>query len=111
MKNSEKVPKPPRDLSTFAKKAWKALFLEYQIEDAAGLQLLTEYCRAFMRAEDARATIRQEGAVVLDRFKQKKEHPAVATERGAVASMLACLKALNLDIEPLRDRAGRPPGK
>lgn len=111
MKNSEKTPKPPRDLSLSAKKRWKALNHEYQISDSAGIQLLSEYCYAFDRAEAARAKIRDEGSVVLDRFGQKKEHPAVATERGAVQTMLNCLRALNLDVEPLRDRPGRPPGK
>jgi phage terminase small subunit len=111
MKNSKKQPKPPRNLSLPAKKRWKALFFEYSIEDAAGLQILNEYCLASMRADEARKTIDLEGAVVTDRFGQKKGHPAIATERGAVASMLACLKALNLDIEPLRDRPGRPEGR
>jgi phage terminase small subunit len=111
MKNSKKQPKPSKELSFSAKKRWKEIFLEYSIEDAAGLQILNEYCRASMRADEARETIRLEGAVVTDRFGQKKGHPAIATERGAVAAMLACLKALNLDIEPLRDRPGRPEGR
>lgn len=111
MKNSEKVPKPPRDLSFLAKKAWKAIFQEYQIEDAAGLQLLSEYCHALDRAEEARQKIRQEGSTFKDRFGQLRENPAVAIERGSVQTMLSCLRSLNLDIEPLRDRPGRPPGK
>jgi phage terminase small subunit len=111
VKNSKKEPKPPRDLSLPAKKRWKALCQEYAISDSAGLQILETYARQFQRAADAREVIGIEGAIVHDRFGQKKEHPAVATERGAIAAMLHCLKALNLDIEPLRDKPGRPPGR
>ncbi len=110
MKNSKKLPKPPRDLSLPAKKRWKALQGEYVIVDPAGLALLDECCRQVQRASEARERIQAEGGVIQDRFGQKKEHPACATERGAIAAMLSCLKALNLDLEPLHDRPGRPAG-
>ena len=45
-----------------------------------------------------------------DRYGQLKAHPAVNIERDARAAMLAALKAMNLDVEPLRDRPGRPGG-
>ncbi|NLV32133.1 MAG: P27 family phage terminase small subunit [Acidobacteria bacterium] len=111
MKNSEKTPKPPQNLSLSARKAWKTLILEYQIEDAAGLRLLGEFCHALDRAEEARAKIRDEGTTFKDRFGQLRENPSVAVERGSVQTMLACLKSLNLDLEPLQPRPGRPPGK
>jgi glutathione S-transferase len=47
---------------------------------------------------------------MADRFGQPKPHPLLATERDARAQFLAALKALNLDLEPLRDRVGRPGG-
>ncbi len=47
--------------------------------------------------------------MTIDRFVQRKPHPLLAAERDARAQMLAALKALNLDLEPLKDR-GRPPG-
>jgi phage terminase small subunit len=111
MNNSQIQPKPPKNMSLSAKKAWKALAFEYGIRDAIGIQILTEYCQALQRAEESREKIRIEGSVIEDRFKQRKEHPACVTERGAVSTMLACLKALNLDIEPLHDHPGRPLGR
>jgi hypothetical protein len=37
-----------------------------------------------------------------------KVNPAVNAERDARSGMLHAFKALNLDVEPLRDGAGRP---
>jgi hypothetical protein len=34
-----------------------------------------------------------------------KVNPAIAVERGARDGMIAALRSLNLDLEPLRDRA------
>lgn len=59
----------------------------------------------------AQEAIRAEGMTVLDRFGQRKAHPLLPAERDARAQMLAALRALNLDVEPLQDRPGRPAGR
>jgi len=105
MKNG--LPKPPKRLSRAAKQQWASLQSEYDITDAAGLDLLGDYCNFFDRREQAREAIREEGATIKDRFGQTIAHPATRIERDASASMLRILKALNLDLEPLRDRRGR----
>jgi hypothetical protein len=46
-----------------------------------------------------------------DRFGQKREHPLLAAIRGLEAVKRQALKSLNLDIEPLRDKPGRPGGR
>lgn len=103
--------KPPDHLSAEAKKVWRDLLAEYQIDDVAGLRILRTALESFDRAAEARRQIDNEGLTVLDRWGQKKAHPLLAVERDNRAAFLAGLKALNLDIEPLRDRAGRPPGR
>lgn len=55
--------------------------------------------------------IESDGQTVKDRFDQDKPHPLLSVERDARAAMLAALKQLNLDLEPLRDGPGRPGGK
>lgn len=109
MKNS--TPKTPPDLSAAAKEWWTKLTAEYQLEDAAGLLLLETALQAFDRMHQARELITKHGAVTLDRFDQLRPNPATTIERDSRAAMLGALKALNLDIEPLHDGAGRPPGK
>src|SRR5688572_1775028 len=103
-------PQPPRALSTEARRRWRELVAEYGIQDAAGLQVLTTYAEAFDRMRSAQVRIDKEGATFTDRFGQPRPHPLLAAERDARAQMLAALKLLNLDVEPLRDRPGRPGG-
>lgn len=101
----------PPGLSAKAKTWWKKIIAEYEIEDAAGLLLLETALQAFDRMHDARGLIEKYGAVTKDRFDQLRPNPATTIERDSRAAMCAALKALNLDLEPLRDGAGRPPGR
>lgn len=105
------TPKTPIGLSAAAGTWWQKLSSEYQLEDAAGLLLLETALQAFDRMHQARDLIAVHGAVMLDRFDQLRPNPATTIERDSRAAMLAALKALNLDVEPLRDAPGRPPGR
>lgn len=104
------TPKTPPSLSDAAKAWWVKLTTEYELEDAAGLLLLETALQAFDRMHQARDLITKHGAVTLDRFEQLRPNPATTIERDSRAAMLGALKALNLDLEPLRDGAGRPSG-
>jgi phage terminase small subunit len=55
--------------------------------------------------KEAQAAIREHGVLIRDRYGGLRQNPAIAVERAARDGMLAALKALNLDLEPLRDRA------
>ena len=103
--------RPPAHLSVEARALWKAIVNEYVITDAAGLAILRTALEARDRAEAARLAIDAEGLTVADRFGQARPHALIACERDARAAFLAGMRALNLDLEPLRDRAGRPPGR
>lgn len=97
-------------LSTEGKRIFKALTDEYEISDVAGLRILRVAIEAFDRAQAARKVVERDGMVQRDRHGQLKAHPAVAIERDARSGFLAGLRALNLDIEPLKG-IGRPPGR
>lgn len=84
---------------------------EYNIDDPAGRLLLESAMEAFDRMHQASDLIAKHGAVTVDRFGQLRPNPACTIERDNRAAMHAALKALNLDLEPLRDAAGRPPGR
>ena len=111
MKNSAKKPaNPPKSLSTEAKTWWKKLVKDYEIDDSAGLLLLQTALESFDRMHGAQQAIASDGATIRDWFEQVRAHPMITVERDARAAMLTALKSLNLDLEPLRDRIGRPAG-
>ena len=83
---------------------------EYDLGDDAGKLLLQTALEAFDRMREAQRTINRDGPMIQDRFQQWKAHPLLSVERDARGQMLACFRQLNLDVEPLRDGPGRPPG-
>jgi len=103
-------PKPPPTLSAPARKFWRSIADEYDIRDSAGLAILNVAAGAFDRAAQAAKVIAREGLLVADRYGVQKPHPCTVIERDARGQMLAALRQLNLDLEPLQPRAGRPAG-
>jgi P27 family predicted phage terminase small subunit len=101
----------PKRFSKEAKRLWRALTAEYGIADAGGLAILEAGLEAFDRAREAKALLDADGPVVVDRWGQKKTHPAASIERDARGQWLAALRQLCLDVEPLRPGPGRPPGR
>ena len=100
---------PPKQLSGEAQGWWRKLCDEYVLDDEAGKLLLQTALEAFDRMREAQVIVKRDGASIRDRFDQIKAHPLLTVERDARAQMVMSLKALNLDIEPLRDAPGRPP--
>lgn len=100
----------PSGLSPEAQRWWRSIVAEYQISDGAGLLLLQSALEALDRVRAAQAAIAADGLVQSGSKRQPRAHPLLAVERDARSAMLAALKALNLDLEPLRDRPGRPAG-
>ncbi len=101
----------PKALSREAKGWWKRLVTEYGLDDEAGLLLLQIALESFDRMRSAQAAIDKDGPSVRDRWGQVKPHPLLTTERDSRSGMLAALRAMNLDVEPLRDAPGRPGGR
>lgn len=102
-------PKPPATLSKPARQWWEKLQSEYGIVDAGGMLVLNTAMAAFDRMEEAKRTLKREGTTFSDRFGQPRGHPSVVIERDSRAAMLQALRALHLDIEPLK-QPGRPAG-
>ena len=102
--------KAPGHLSKEAQAIFDGIAQDYSICDTAGLRILRVSCEAYDRAQAARSAIDADGMTVKDKFNQIKPHPLLATERDSRAAFLSGLKALNLDIEPLKE-IGRPAGR
>jgi P27 family predicted phage terminase small subunit len=101
---------PPKRLSQEARRYWRKIVDEFQIEDETGMIILATALEAFDRMRSAQEQIRKDGMTSVDRFNQVKAHPLLTVERDARAQFLAGLRQMNLDLEPLADRPGRPPG-
>jgi len=102
--------KPPNHLSPHGSRFFTDVAAEYDISDAAGLALLTTAAECLDRMRAAQAAIAVFGEMTVDRYGGPKINPACGLEKDARTGFLAALKAMNLDIEPLRDRPGRPAG-
>lgn len=111
MKNSAPKPKSPPGLSAEARHWWRRIQIDYAITDPGGLFVLRAAVEAFERMLQAQTILAAEGLTTVDRFGQSRAHPAVIIERDSRGSMLAAIKQLGLDLEPLHDRPGRPAGK
>src|SRR5262245_16347971 len=62
------------------------------------------------RLTERQALIKRHGAVIVTPSGHLRPNPALKVEVDARNGMLAALRMLNLDIEPLRDGPGRPAG-
>lgn len=109
MKNCS-IAKPPEHLSPAAAGWWRRILDDYDLDDAGRL-ILQVALEAHDRMVEAQETIRREGAIIRDRFGVPKQHPATYVERDSRTAMLAALRQLHLDVEPLHDGPGRPPGR
>ena len=69
--------------------------------------LLLAASQAWDRAQEAKALVDAQGAVILDRFSSPKEHPGCAVEARATLTFMKALRELGLDLE--RPEDPRPP--
>jgi phage terminase small subunit len=104
------APRPPAHLGAAGAQLWADVVRQYRIGDGAGLALVTTAAECLDRLREAQAVIRQHGVLIRDRYGGLKANPAIAVERGARDGMIAALKNLNLDLEPLRERADHVAG-
>lgn len=90
----------PAHLSARSKQLWADVLTDYAL-DAVDVERLRLVCEALDRCDEARLTIAVEGAIVEDRFHQKRPHPAVAIERDARIAALRGLRELGIsEVQP-----------
>lgn len=89
--------KPPQYLSPAAKRLWRRITTDYEIDEAAGM-VLESTLAAYDRREETRVQLANHGAVQTDRFGQQKPSPWVAIERDSGLALLRGFRALGLDL-------------
>jgi phage terminase small subunit len=104
------APGLPAHLGAAGARLWADVVRQYRIGDGAGLALVTTAAECLDRLREAQEAVREHGVLIRDRYGGLKANPAIAVERGARDGMIAALRSLNLDLEPLRDRADHVAG-
>jgi phage terminase small subunit len=103
-------PQPSRPLGAHGQALWRRVLGEYDVSDAAGVEMLTQACQAYDRAEALAGHLREDGEIV--RTPQGiKAHPAIREELSCRGFVVRTLQKLGLNFEPLRASPGRPPGR
>jgi hypothetical protein len=100
---------PSRPLGVHGRALWGKVTAEYDISDAAGVEMLTQACQAVDLAEALSARIAEDGEIVRTPT-GIKSHPAIKDGLTARAFVVRTLQKLGLNFEPLRAGPGRPAG-
>jgi P27 family predicted phage terminase small subunit len=102
------LPEPPAHLSKDAKRWWRNVVTEFQLEDHH-LRLLESACSCWDRAEAARKEVAAHGKLtVADANGNLRAHPLIAVERDARTLLARVIRELDLDSEGPTERS-RPP--
>jgi hypothetical protein len=102
-------PRPSRSLGEHGQRLWSHVVAEYEVGDAAGIELLTQACQAVDRAEALAGHVAEDGEIVRTP-NGIKAHPAIREELACRGFVVRTLQKLGLNYEPLRALPGRPPG-
>ena len=99
----------PKELSGAAKKIWTMLHEQFPLEEDHGV-LLNVALQQWDRAQEARAMIEKEGAILTLPNGYKQQHPAVKVEGQALGVFVKVWNMLGIDMTPVKD-VGRPPAQ
>ena len=100
--------KPPKHLSTEARRLWRSILEDYELERRHEM-VLTTALEALDRMRQAQALIEAEGLTTVDRYGGRKPHPAVAIEKDSRIAFLRAMRELGLDLEA--PATSRPPSR
>ena len=100
-----------KKLSKQATKLKKGILKEYDITDEAGLAILQTAMEAYDAMHEALKVVDADGMTVQGDRGNIKAHPLLSVIRDSRAQFLMAIKHLNLDLEPLNNRPGRPSGR
>lgn len=104
-----RIPPAPRGLSDEGKRLWKMVNQAYEL-DGPSLELLLRALETLATVRAAEAQLEADGLTFKDDREVIRPHPAAGILRDHRSLFLRYWKSLNLDLEPLHDRPGRPAG-
>src|SRR5690242_4930745 len=92
---------PPRKLGKHGLDLWRTVTSEYVIDDAGGIELLTQICAAVDRAEELAEQIDRDGPTILVK-NSLREHPCLRGELANRAFVTRNLQRLGLNLETIK---------
>ena len=103
------APPPPAYLGATGADLWREIVKVYVFDDRGAYETLAQACSAADRAEACRVQINNDGELIRTKS-GVRDHPLIKHELAARAFVVRTLARLGLDLEPVRDGPGRPPG-
>jgi hypothetical protein len=102
-------PEPSRPLGAHGRGLWARVLAEYDVSDAAVVEMLTQACQGLDRAEALAARVEEDGEIIRGPS-GPRAHPAIREEMGCRGFVVRTLQKLGLNFEPVRSGPGRPVG-
>ena len=106
-KKSSKLPAAPKHLTAESKKLWRKLNEDYEFE-VGQLLILEGAMECFDRMREAQKEIEAHG-ILVDSGRLLRANPAAKAENDSKKLLLAHIRQLGIDLEPIGE-PGRPPG-
>jgi hypothetical protein len=102
-------PPPPASLGEAGTDLWRRIMADYDIADCGGKELLLQACGACDRLAELKRCIDEEGTTIRTRG-GIRAHPALRDELACRAFIVRTLRALGLDVEPIKGEGRRGGG-
>ena len=101
---------PPHALGKYGRSLWDRMTREYNVTDAAGIEMLYQACAAAQIAELLQVEVERDGPLMRVRG-VLKPHPAVRDMNASRSFVVRTLMKLGFNYEAVRDGPGRPGGR
>jgi hypothetical protein len=98
---------PPRKFGRAGLCLWNSITGAYEVDDAGGIELLSQACLASDRLEALGARIDEDGEIIRTRTGVIKAHPCLKEELALRAFICKTLERLGLNLEVVKP-IGRP---
>jgi hypothetical protein len=102
-------PPPPATLGEAGADLWRRIMAEYDIADCGGRELLCQAAAACDRLAELKRCIDEEGTTIRTRG-GIRAHPALRDEIAYRSFIVRTLRALGLDVEPIKGEGRRGGG-
>jgi len=93
------IKRAPSGLKAPGRRFWKKVMAEYVLKDTHDLERLRQCCQCLDTIGAAEAVISEEGHFVFNRFEERREHPALKTQRDTTALFCRIIREMGLDID------------